>query len=274
MGTVERWTLPDNGYPLLLQTGEERGDGTPYIDAQHPHSSPIMGLTLSDTISLGNGKDHLKFWFAPRGQSTDGPVAFMHRPTGMVNPDAPLGHHIGQDAGHITSTVIGGSVRLSNTTLEVSTFNGEEPKPTKSDLPMGTPNSYAVRLTQQFTPSFYAMGSAARIEDPHHDSDINHLWRYSASLYNDLTLNNGWMLHNTFIWGLINGYNHTSSLNSFGEEFWLHKDKQNVWGRIYSEWFPSSNYEQINGPEILWNESKDITSPTFKSEIWIPVQKK
>ncbi|MFJ7939152.1 GyrI-like domain-containing protein [Peribacillus sp. NPDC096622] len=49
---------------------------------------------------------------------------------------------------------------------------------------------------------------------------------------------------------------------------------QNVWGRIYSEWFPSSNYEQSEGPEILWNENKDITSPTFRSEIWIPVMKK
>ncbi len=26
---------------------------------------------------------------------------------------------------------------------------------------------------------------------------------------------------------------------------------QNVWGRIYSEWFPSSNYELAEGPEIL-----------------------
>ncbi|MEY8755785.1 GyrI-like domain-containing protein [Peribacillus frigoritolerans] len=49
---------------------------------------------------------------------------------------------------------------------------------------------------------------------------------------------------------------------------------QNVWGRIYSEWFPSSNYEQREGPEILWNENKDLTSPTFRSEIWIPVMKK
>jgi AraC family transcriptional regulator len=48
---------------------------------------------------------------------------------------------------------------------------------------------------------------------------------------------------------------------------------QNVWGRIYSEWFPSSSYEQVQGPEILWNESKDVSSPTFKSEIWIPVVK-
>lgn len=49
---------------------------------------------------------------------------------------------------------------------------------------------------------------------------------------------------------------------------------QNVWGRIYAEWFPSSNYEAAEGPEILWNEQKDTTSPTFRSEIWIPVLKK
>jgi AraC family transcriptional regulator len=49
---------------------------------------------------------------------------------------------------------------------------------------------------------------------------------------------------------------------------------QDVWGRIYSEWFPTSNYEQVEGPEILWNEDKDVTSPAFKSEIWIPILKK
>lgn len=48
---------------------------------------------------------------------------------------------------------------------------------------------------------------------------------------------------------------------------------QDVWGRIYSEWFPASTYEQVEGPEILWNEHKNVTSPTFKSEIWIPVLK-
>ena len=49
---------------------------------------------------------------------------------------------------------------------------------------------------------------------------------------------------------------------------------QNIWGRIYAEWFPSANYEQAQGPEILWNESKEVTSPIFRSEIWIPVAKK
>ena len=48
---------------------------------------------------------------------------------------------------------------------------------------------------------------------------------------------------------------------------------QNIWGRIYSEWFPSSSYEQVKGPEILWNESKDTNSATYHSEIWIPIRK-
>jgi len=49
---------------------------------------------------------------------------------------------------------------------------------------------------------------------------------------------------------------------------------QNVWGRIYSEWFPSSGYEVVEGPEILWNESPDTANPKYRSEIWIPVKKK
>lgn len=49
---------------------------------------------------------------------------------------------------------------------------------------------------------------------------------------------------------------------------------QDVWGRIYSEWFPSSGYETVVGPEILWNENPDTGNPKYKSQIWIPVRKK
>jgi AraC family transcriptional regulator len=38
---------------------------------------------------------------------------------------------------------------------------------------------------------------------------------------------------------------------------------QNVWGRIYSEWFPSSGYEAAPGPEILWNENPDTGNPKY-----------
>ncbi len=49
---------------------------------------------------------------------------------------------------------------------------------------------------------------------------------------------------------------------------------QNIWGRIYSEWFPSASYELASGPEMVWHGSKDFSSPTFRSEIWIPIIKK
>jgi len=49
---------------------------------------------------------------------------------------------------------------------------------------------------------------------------------------------------------------------------------QDVWARIYSEWFPASGYELTGGPEMLWNESKDTSLRNYKSEIWIPVIKK
>ncbi|MGG3892082.1 AraC family transcriptional regulator [Metabacillus fastidiosus] len=49
---------------------------------------------------------------------------------------------------------------------------------------------------------------------------------------------------------------------------------QETWGRIYSEWFPSSNYQVTEGPEILSIKTKDLTSSSVNSEIWIPVLKK
>lgn len=233
MATLERWTFPEDGYPELLQIGEAHHDGTPFLDAQHPHSSPIMGLTLSDTISYGPEKDFVKFWFSPRGEAGDGPVAFMHRPTGMANPDAPLGHHIGQDVGHISSTVLGAALRHHRTTLELSTFNGTEPEPTEVDLPVVSPNSYAARLTYQMTSHRYVMLSAAYVKDPEpHDNHLDHLWRYSISFYRDRIFENGWDFHSAFIWGQIQNYDHTSVLNSFTHELLLHKNPRSWWTRL------------------------------------------
>ena len=165
MGTLEKYTFPADGTPLLLQIGENKSDGTAFIDAQHPHSSPIMGLTFSDTLSL-SGQDHVKFFVAPRGETTDGPIAFMHRTTGEVNPEAPLGHHIGQDVGHISSSVVGASWGRGSRTYEISFFNGTEPLPTAVDLPMGPLNSYALRLIQKVSDSAFGMVSAAVVKNP------------------------------------------------------------------------------------------------------------
>jgi AraC family transcriptional regulator len=48
-------------------------------------------------------------------------------------------------------------------------------------------------------------------------------------------------------------------------------DLQKLWERIYSEWFPTSEYEQVEGPgfEMYYGMAGHVTG-----EIWIPVKKK
>lgn len=46
-----------------------------------------------------------------------------------------------------------------------------------------------------------------------------------------------------------------------------------IWGRIFSEWFPTSGYEHAAAPEVEWYSNGDMSSSDYKSEIWIPVNK-
>jgi len=231
MLTTDLWLVPKTGTPELFQIGETQANGAPFLDAQHPHSSPLMGLTLSDTIALDSSdKSNLKLFFAPRGESTDGPIAYMHRLTGMVNPDTPLGHHVGQDAGHISSTVLGESLKLGEFHIEASAFNGMEPNPTQVDLPIGTPDSYAVRLINEFSGSTQFMASYASVHDP--EPGIPEAKRVSVSLYTHVPLSPTMTWHNTLIYGGITGIDNAAYLNSTLEEFALASEKMAFYGRI------------------------------------------
>jgi hypothetical protein len=232
MGTTELWTYPDRGYPELLQIGEERSDGSPYLDAQHPHSSPIMGLTLSDTIGLGSSNS-LRLSFAPRGQSTDGPIPYMHRESARDNPDAPLGHHVGQDVGHISSTVLGLQLDLGSFIIESSAFNGSEPNPTKVDLPLGALNSAALRATYVLAPAHRVMGSIAHVEqiDAQYPGTTSAL-RLSASLYDRFALEGAGTVDHTFLIGSITRHPAGPALMSFLDEAVLERRALDYWGRI------------------------------------------
>lgn len=48
----------------------------------------------------------------------------------------------------------------------------------------------------------------------------------------------------------------------------------NVWRRIYSEWFPSSSFEQVEGPCIEKYYWTDDTHSESICEVWIPVKRK
>ncbi|KAB8138124.1 AraC family transcriptional regulator, partial [Gracilibacillus oryzae] len=46
---------------------------------------------------------------------------------------------------------------------------------------------------------------------------------------------------------------------------------QNVWKRIFSEWFPSTGYEHADAPELEVYYPGDPASADYRSEVWIPV---
>ncbi|SFB42622.1 Predicted transcriptional regulator YdeE, contains AraC-type DNA-binding domain [Clostridium frigidicarnis] len=49
---------------------------------------------------------------------------------------------------------------------------------------------------------------------------------------------------------------------------------QDIWKRIYSEWFPSLGFEQIEGPCIEKYFWDDDQYDNYTCEVWIPVKRK
>ena len=47
-----------------------------------------------------------------------------------------------------------------------------------------------------------------------------------------------------------------------------------IWGRIFSEFFPTTAYEHTPAPEIEWYSNGDMSGEKYKSEIWIPITQK
>ena len=143
MLSLDPWTVTPHGYPLLLQTGESF-HGEPLHDRQHPHDFWMeLGATYERAFTKQLG---FELYAAPSGEPALGPVAFMHRPSAMDNPAAPLGHHW-QDATHVSFGVLTAGVFTHWWKLEASIFNGREPDENRWDFDPITLDSYSGRLT-------------------------------------------------------------------------------------------------------------------------------
>jgi AraC family transcriptional regulator len=46
---------------------------------------------------------------------------------------------------------------------------------------------------------------------------------------------------------------------------------QDGYKKVFDEWLPSSGCQHADAPEIEWYSEGDMSSPDYKSEIWIPV---
>ncbi|HET7504931.1 MAG TPA: hypothetical protein VFK02_28100 [Kofleriaceae bacterium] len=178
MLSAEPITMPDNGYPLLLQTGEDF-EGARLHDRQHPHDL-FMELAARYRQPIGDTLG-IELYAAPVGEPAIGPPAFPHRFTSMANPLAPLGHHW-FDSTHITFGVVTLGVFTRTFKLEGSWFNGREPDQVRTDLDLREPDSVAVRASANPTHDLSAQASWARLDSPDElETDVS-VQRTTASL--------------------------------------------------------------------------------------------
>lgn len=143
MFSIEPFTFPRGGSPLLFQTGESF-KGAPLIDRQHPHDL-FMELSAQYTAPLGERATWFAYFGYP-GEPALGPVAFMHRASAAENPSAPLAHHL-EDSTHISFGVFTTGFTYRWFKLEGSLFNGREPDENRYNFEAHTWNSRAARLS-------------------------------------------------------------------------------------------------------------------------------
>jgi len=135
------------GYPLLLQSGESYR-GQPLHDRQHPHDFWMELAAMYERPIVRN--IGLLLYAAPSGEPALGPVAFMHRPSAMDNPTAPIAHHW-QDATHVSFGVVTAGLFSHDWKLEGSVFNGREPDEHRWNFDPIKFDSYSGRFS--FNPS-------------------------------------------------------------------------------------------------------------------------
>ncbi|HEY9723111.1 MAG TPA: hypothetical protein V6D47_13965 [Oscillatoriaceae cyanobacterium] len=229
MMSLDALTLPPGGTPELFQTGETY-QGVPLVDKQHPHDL-FAELAAMYTLNLQH-QTALFLYGGPAGEPALGPTAFMHRPSAMDNPWAPLGHHW-QDATHISYGVVTAGVRHQSCQLEASLFNGREPDENRYNFDFGPLDSYAARFSYFPGSNWISQVSFGHLTDPEVTSpgvDIN---RTTASLtYVSPRPGGAWST--SFIWGQNVELESTPlTLQSYAVESDLDLDRANhVYGRF------------------------------------------
>jgi hypothetical protein len=143
MLSLDAATVTPRGYPLLLQTGEAY-DGEPLHDRQHPHDLLMeLSALYEKPVSRNVG---VMLYAAPSGEPALGPVAFMHRPSAMDNPAAPITHHWA-DATHISFGVLSAGLFTNSFRIEGSFFNGREPDQHRFNFDPIRLDSWSARAT-------------------------------------------------------------------------------------------------------------------------------
>jgi hypothetical protein len=235
MFSFDAFTAQSGGFPLLFQTGESY-KGKPIVDRQHPHDL-FSELSVSYSQALSDKADVFVYVGYP-GEPALGPVAFMHRPSALPNPDVPISHHW-VDATHITFGVATIGFRYANWKIEGSSFTGREPDENRYDFDKPRFDSWSGRLSFNPSGNWALQVSHGFIKSPealHPDEDIN---RTTASAIYSLPISNG-TFNATALWGM-NKIKDQEAANAFLLEGAWNRNKLTLYSRY--EWVQKSTEE-------------------------------
>ena len=227
MPSLDPWTVGRCGYPMLAQSGETC-HGEPLVDRQHPHDffmelAAMYERAVSPSLAL-------MVYAAPAGEPALGPVAFMHRPSAMDEPQAPLGHHW-QDATHISFGVVTTGIYTRKWRLEASAFNGHEPDERRWNFDPIRLNSYSGRLTLNPTANWSFSLGYGRLDNPEREEPAEDVRRLVASAMHGRVLGRDGQWATTLIYGRNEPQGHDASQSVLLESEAVLNRRHTVFGR-------------------------------------------
>jgi hypothetical protein len=244
MMSLDPLTEGGRGYPLLFQSGESWHD-EPLHDRQHPHD-----LFDELSLSLSQKFDHdfsAYLYFGYPGEPALGPPTFMHRPSAMDDPDAPLGHHW-QDSTHVTFGVATGGLVWRNVKVEGSIFTGREPDEDRYDFDQPEFDSYSGRLSWNPTRNLALQVSYGYIHSPEAlEPELNRHRTTASAIYN-LPLGHDTNWSNSFVWG----QNHDTGEGKT-QSFLVESNYQRGRDTVYFRW----ERVEKSGHELVLNPAAD-----------------
>ena len=187
-----------SGYPLLFQTGETADGHDHLVDRQHPHDA---FMELSTSYSLRWSDDGAAFVYAGLpGEPALGPGAFMHRFSGIRNPEAPLTHHW-LDSTHITFGVVTLGASRGPFKIEGSWFNGREPDQHRWNIELRRFDSWSARLSFNPTREWSAQVSVGNLKSPEQLDPDTQVRRVTASVSHQTRIGGDTDWGTTLAWG-------------------------------------------------------------------------
>ena len=245
MLSAEPGTMPGDGYPLLLQTGESF-DGEPLHDRQHPHDL-FMEVAARLRYPLGDSFG-VELYGGPAGEPAIGPTAFPHRFTALADPLAPLGHHW-FDSTHITFGVITAGLFTRSAKLEASAFNGREPDDSRWDFDLRPFDSVSTRVTVNPTREVSAQASWARLDSPEEMEPDVSVQRFSGSI----------------TWARADAARAIAVLAAIGRNA-PSRGPSTTAGMIEGTWFAADTHTVFARAELLTKTGKDLALPSMMDD--------